>query len=152
MTMRGGDRPKNAHEEFPDVTVMPRSKWEPWLLFRKPLEGRVQDNLNRWGVGGLRRISDEQPFWDVIVCPPASKAERRIAPHPSLKPQRLMRQLTRAALPLGTGTILDPFMGSGSTVAAARAGGLHAVGIEASTEYHAMAQRVVPLLTQLKDD
>ncbi|MEQ9208662.1 MAG: hypothetical protein RLN96_02305, partial [Pseudomonadales bacterium] len=25
MTMRGGDRPKNAHEEFSDVTVMPRS-------------------------------------------------------------------------------------------------------------------------------
>lgn len=151
-TLRGGDRPKNAHKEFPDVSVMPRSGWEPWGLFRKPLEGRVQDNLKRWGVGGLRRISDEQPFWDVITCPPASKAERKIAPHPSLKPQRLMRQLTRAALPLGTGTILDPYMGSGSTVAAARANGLHAVGIEASTEYHAMAQRAVPLLAQLRDD
>ena len=151
-TLRGGDRPKNAHEEFPEVSVMPRSGWEPWGLFRKPLDGRVQDNLNRWGVGGLRRISDEQPFWDVIVCPPASKAERHIAPHPSLKPQRLMRQLTRAALPLGTGTILDPFMGSGSTVAAARAAGLRATGIESSPEYHAMAQRAVPLLTQLKDD
>ena len=151
-TLRGGDRPKGAHEEFPDVSVMPRSGWEPWGLFRKPIEGRVQDNLRRWGVGGLRRISDEQPFWDVIVCPPASKVERAIAPHPSLKPQRLMRQLTRAALPLGTGTILDPFMGSGSTIAAARAVGLHAVGIEASSEYHAMALRAVPLLTRLKDD
>jgi len=29
MTMRGGDRPKNAHEEFADVSVMPRSMWEP---------------------------------------------------------------------------------------------------------------------------
>lgn len=151
-TLRGGDRPKGAHEEFPDVSVMPRSGWEPWGLFRKPIEGRVQDNLRRWGVGGLRRISDEQPFWDVIVCPPASKAERAIAPHPSLKPQRLMRQLTRAALPLGTGSILDPFMGSGSTIAAARAVGLHAVGIEASPEYYAMALEAVPLLTQLEDD
>ena len=44
-TLRGGDRPKNAHEEFADVSVMPRSCWEPWGLFRKPLEGRVQDNL-----------------------------------------------------------------------------------------------------------
>src|SRR5437879_5592423 len=25
MTLRGGDRPKNAHQEFPDVSVMPRS-------------------------------------------------------------------------------------------------------------------------------
>ena len=151
-TLRGGDRPKGAHEEFPDVSVMPRSGWEPWGLFRKPVEGRVQDNLRRWGVGGLRRISDEQPFWDVITCPPASRAERAIAPHPSLKPQRLMRQLTRAALPLGTGKILDPFMGSGSTIAAARANGLCAIGIEASQEYHALAQRAVPLLVQWKDD
>lgn len=151
-TLRGGDRPKNAHEEFADVSVMPRSGWEPWGLFRKPIEGRVQDNLRRWGVGGLRRISDKQPFWDVIVCPPASKTERAIAPHPSLKPQRLMRQLTYAALPLGVGTILDPFMGSGSTVAAARAMGLRAVGVEASLEYYAMARQAVPLLAGLKDD
>ena len=39
MTMRGGDRPKGAHEEFREVSVMPRSMWEPWLVFRKPLEG-----------------------------------------------------------------------------------------------------------------
>ena len=112
-TLRGGDRPKGAHQEFPDVSVMPRSGWEPWGLFRKPLEGRVQDNLQKWGTGGLRRISDEQPFWDVIICPPASKAEREVAPHPSLKPQRLMRQLTRAALPLGAGTHPRPFHGFG---------------------------------------
>ncbi len=54
MTMRGGDRPKNAHEEFPEVSVMPRSMWEPWLLFRRPLQGRVQDNLRKWKAGGLR--------------------------------------------------------------------------------------------------
>ena len=41
MTMRGGDRPKNAHTEFDDISVMPRSMWEPWVVFRKPLEGRV---------------------------------------------------------------------------------------------------------------
>ncbi len=44
QTLRGGDRPKNAHEEFAEVTVMPRSRWEPWGLFRKECEGRVQDN------------------------------------------------------------------------------------------------------------
>lgn len=33
-TLRGGDRPKNAHEEFAEVSVMPRSCWEPWGLFR----------------------------------------------------------------------------------------------------------------------
>jgi hypothetical protein len=42
MTMRGGDRPKAAHDEFPDVSVMPRSMWEPWLIFRNPLEGEFR--------------------------------------------------------------------------------------------------------------
>src|SRR3990172_2064172 len=51
QTLRGGDRPKNAHREFPDVSVMPRSCWEPWGLFRKPCEGRVQDNLRKWKTG-----------------------------------------------------------------------------------------------------
>jgi hypothetical protein len=45
MTMRGGDRPKNAHEEFPDVSVMPRSMWEPWLTFRKPIAGRPREQV-----------------------------------------------------------------------------------------------------------
>lgn len=101
QTLRGGDRPKNAHQEFSDVTVMPRSQWEPWGLFRKPCEGRVQDNLRAWGTGGLRRISEDQPFGDVIRSAPTRGEERDISPHPSLKPQALMRQLVRASLPLG---------------------------------------------------
>ncbi len=45
MTMRGGDRPKAAHQEFAGVSVLPRSMREPWFLFRKPIENRAQDNL-----------------------------------------------------------------------------------------------------------
>ena len=54
-TFRGGDRPKGAHREFNDTSVIPRAAWEPWLLFRKPLEGRIQDNLRKWKTGALRR-------------------------------------------------------------------------------------------------
>jgi site-specific DNA-methyltransferase (adenine-specific) len=149
-TLRGGDRPKNAHEEFSDITVMPKSCWEPWGLFRKPCDGRVQDNLRKWRTGGLRRISDDLPFKDLIYSSPARGEERRLAPHPSLKPQSFMRQLVRAALPFGEGIILDPFMGSGSTVAAATALGLKSIGIEKMSEYFAMAQRAVPLLAALE--
>jgi len=122
-TLRGGDRPKNAHGEFAHVTVMPRSGWEQWGLFRKPCEGRVQDNLRKWKTGGLRRVSSEKPFEDVIRSAPTRAEERAIAPHPSLKPQAFMRQVVRASLPLGVGTVLDPFMGGGSTIAAALAVG-----------------------------
>ena len=146
MTMRGGDRPKNAHKEFPDVTVMPRSKWEPWLLFRKPLDGRVQDNLRKWGTGGLRRISSDRPFADVIASAPTRPDERRHAPHPSLKPQAFLRQVVRAILPVGEGVVLDPFAGSGSTIAAAEHLGYESVGVESDPEYLQMAQSAIPML------
>lgn len=149
-TLRGGDRPKNAHDEFSDVTVMPKSCWEPWGLFRKPCEGRVQDNLRKWKTGGLRRISEAEPFKDLIQSSPARGREREIAPHPSLKPQNFLRQIVRAALPLAEGTILDPFMGSGSTIAAALACGLESIGLEMRTEYFAMAEKAIPQLAALE--
>lgn len=145
-TLRGGDRPKNAHGEFAGVTVMPRSGWEPWGLFRKPCEGRVQDNLRKWKTGGLRRISAEQPFADVIRSAPARPEERRVAPHPSLKPQVFMRQIVRAALPLGDGIVLDPFMGAGSTIAAALALGYDGIGVENDASFFEVAERAIPKL------
>ena len=149
QTLRGGDRPKNAHKEFENVTVMPRSCWEPWGLFRKPCEGRVQDNLRKWKTGGLRRLSDEQPFCDVIKSAPTRGIEREIAPHPSLKPQSFMRQIVRSALPLGEGIVLDPFMGGGSTIAAACAVGYQSIGIESDAEFYQMALQAIPRLAGL---
>ncbi|MYI61528.1 MAG: site-specific DNA-methyltransferase [Gemmatimonadetes bacterium] len=148
-TLRGGDRPKNAHEDYPDVSVMPRACWEPWGLFRKPIEGRVSDNLRRYGTGGLRRISGDTPFRDLIECGPARRTERDIAPHPSLKPQALMRQLVHASLPLGTGTVLDPFCGSGATLAAAEALGIASVGVECDRGFYDLATEAIPRLAAL---
>ena len=149
-TLRGGDRPKNAHDEFAGVTVIPRSAWEPWGLFRKPIEGRVQDNLRKWKTGALRRPSPSSPFRDLIPSSPTPARERAIAPHPSLKPQRFMRQVAHAALPLGEGVILDPFMGAGSTIAAADALGLSSVGLEINEEFFAMAEQAIPELSALR--
>lgn len=146
QTMRGGDRPKGAHEEYADVSVMPRSQWEPWLLFRKPLEGTVRQTLQIWGTGGLRRISDERPFGDVIASHPTRPAEKKIANHPSLKPQHFLRQVVRAILPLGSGVVLDPFAGSGSTIAAALAVGYDAIGVERDAEYVALARKSIQKL------
>ena len=152
MTMRGGDRPKAAHVEFSDVSVMPRSMWEPWLVFRNPLEGRVQDNLRTWRTGGFRRISVKRPFGDVIESSPTRPEERSIAPHPSLKPQAFLRRLVRGVLPLGKGVVLDPFAGSGSTLAAAEANGYESVGVEKDLEYFRMAGKAIPALARLRVD
>ncbi len=149
MTLRGGDRPKAAHDEFPDISVMPRSMWEPWLVYRKPIEGRVQDNLRKWGTGGFRRPSSERPFGDVISSAPTRKVERNLAPHPSLKPQAFLRQVVHAVLPMGKGTILDPFAGAGSTLAAAEAVGYESIGIEKDEHFFKMACDSIPRLSRL---
>jgi hypothetical protein len=87
MTMRGGDRPKAAHDEFPDISVMPRSMWEPWLIYRKPIVGRVQDNLRKWGTGGFRRPGRDKPFGDVIASAPTRDGARRHSQARTLPPE-----------------------------------------------------------------
>ena len=148
MTMRGGDKPKNAEKEFPNVCVMPRSQWEPWILFRKPLEKgmRIQDCLRKWKTGGFRRIDEEHPFGDVIKSSPTHKAEKKLSSHPSLKPQNFLRQLVRGVLPLGEGCVVDTFAGSGSTLAACEAVGYESKGVELDAEYFKAACEAIPKL------
>jgi len=150
-TLRGGDRPKNAEDEFPEVCSMPRSNYEPWGLFRKPLSNgmTVSDCLREFGTGGLRRVNKDQPFSDVILSERTPRREREIADHPSLKPQSFLRQIVYAALPLGAGIIADPFMGSGSTIAAAQALGLTCVGVERYPDYFEMCKKAIPKLAAL---
>lgn len=152
MTLRGGDRPKNAEKEFPDVCVMPRSQWEPWVLFRKPLEKnmRIQDNLRKWKTGGFRRIDDDTPFGDVIKSAPTNKAEKAFSAHPSLKPQSFLRKIVRAVLPLGEGYVVDTFAGSGSTLAACEAVGYSSMGCERDSEYFKQACESIKKLSALE--
>ena len=151
QTLRGGDRPKNAEQEYSDVCSMPRGCYEPWGLFRRPLLNgmRVSDCLREFQTGGLRRKPDGAPFEDLISSERTPQRERNIANHPSLKPQSFLRQIVYASLPLGQGAVLDPFMGSGSTVAAAEALGYTGIGIERHQDYYTMSQKAIPALAQL---
>lgn len=149
QTLRGGYKPKGAETDFPEVSVMPRACWEPWGIFRKPFEGTVADNLRRWGAGGLRRVGNNEPLKDVIPCSPTRGREKEIAPHPSLKPQRFLRQIVRASLPLGIGILYDPFAGSSSTLAAAEAVGYRALGTDRDIQYLDMGSRAFVELASL---
>lgn len=87
-----------------------------------------------------------------FYCARASKAERGDGnTHPTVKPLALMRWLVRLATPPG-GTVLDPFMGSGSTGVAALSEGFQFIGIEREPAYAEMANRrianVAPLFNQ----
>jgi len=54
--------------------------------------------------------------------------------HPTVKPVDLMRYLVRLVCPIG-GVVLDPFSGSGTTLAAAQAEGCLAIGVEREAAY-----------------
>jgi site-specific DNA-methyltransferase (adenine-specific) len=71
---------------------------------------------------------------------PEIKPVHRANHHPTVKPIALMRYLVRLVTPKG-GTVLDPFMGSGSTGCAAMCEGMDFVGIELSEEYLEIARR-----------
>lgn len=140
-TFRGGDRPKNYEKEFPEVCTLPRGNYEPWGIFRKPLPKgmTVGECLRNFKTGALRRTSTDSPFPDVIPSERTTAREKKIADHPSLKPQSFMREIVRASLPLGEGVLLDPFMGSASTIAAAEAIGYSAIGTERYRDYFDLA-------------
>jgi site-specific DNA-methyltransferase (adenine-specific) len=152
QTLRGGDRPKNAEAEFPGVSSLPKGRYEPWGIFRKPLPPKmtVSECLRRWQTGALRRTAEDKPFSDVIVSERTPRRERQIADHPSLKPQSFLRQIVHAALPLGEGLIIDPFMGSGSTIAAIEAVGLSGIGIERYRRYYDLASKAIPRLKAIE--
>jgi site-specific DNA-methyltransferase (adenine-specific) len=69
---------------------------------------------------------------------PMAKIMRRNH-HPTVKPTALMRYLCRLVTPPG-GTVLDPFMGSGSTGKAARLEGFQFIGIERDEAYFQIAK------------
>ena len=60
-----------------------------------------------------------------------------------------MRQVVRAVLPMKEGVVLDPFAGSGSTIAAANAVGYHSIGIEKDPEFYELGKQAVPKLEKL---
>jgi DNA modification methylase len=64
----------------------------------------------------------------------ADAEDRDGSKHPTVKPVELMKWLIRLVTPPG-GVVLDPFLGSGTTVYAARMLGIRSIGIEREAPY-----------------
>jgi len=86
-----------------------------------------------------------------FYCPKTSKAEKgNDNTHPTVKPQKLMKYLCRMVTPKG-GTVLDPFMGSGSTGMAAKDEGFEFIGIEKEKEYFDIAEARIKVTSPLSE-
>ena len=82
-----------------------------------------------------------------FYCSKTSKRERGEGNnHPTVKPLSLMRYLCRLVTPVG-GTILDPFMGSGTTGIAAIKEGFAFIGIEKEQAYYEISQHRIATMT-----
>lgn len=88
------------------------------------------------GLEGLAR----QTMGDGIGSQPNQQIANNKNPHPTVKPTTLMRYLVRLITP-PNGTVLDPFMGSGSTGKAAMLEGFNFIGIEREPEYLEIARQ-----------
>jgi len=143
---------------------------EPIILVRKPLEGTVARNVERYGTGALNidgcRVKEKFPAncvtvdsisllaFNITEPKLSKKATRKDRDsdwrgkevvknnHPTVKPTALMTWLVRLITPPG-GIVLDPFAGSGSTCVAARREGFFFIGIERELEYVEIARKRV---------
>ena len=70
--------------------------------------------------------------------------------HPTVKPQELMKYLCRMVTPKG-GSVLDIFMGSGSTGMAAKDEGFDFIGIERDKEYFNIAEKRIKITAPLSE-
>lgn len=87
------------------------------------------------------RLADFGGASRFFYCAKISPSERGEGnSHPTVKPQKLMRYLCRLITP-PAGTVLDPFMGSGSTGIAAKAEGFGFIGIERDSDYFSIASQ-----------
>lgn len=115
---------------------------EPMCLAQKPLEGKFIDNWQKWGVGLVNtqaRWQDQFPG-NIIPCSKPSHREKGVGnSHISVKPIQLCAHLLKLFTQEGH-TVLDPFLGSGTTMVAAEQEGRNCIGFELSPEYVSIAQ------------
>ena len=135
------------------VGLFPESKGQQGAISGKEPSGKTNAVY-----GEYQQRNESEPRNDAgsaarfFYCAKTSKRERGEGNnHPTVKPIALMRYLCRLVTP-PSGTVLDPFMGSGSTGIAAGAERFNFVGIELDPDYFAIAQQRITNSKSLTGD
>ena len=107
----------------------------------------------RWPSNVLLNESIKEEWAKYFYCAKSSTEERSKGLdgkniHPTVKPIDLMRYLCRLITPPG-GTVLEPFMGSGSTGIGAIKEGFDFIGIEREEEYFEIAKARIEYWTSI---
>jgi len=144
-----GRFPSNIMHDGSDVVqdIFPKNKNTRHMSYKRSdgdfIDGIPNQEEKSWFV------TEEGSAARYFYCPKVSKKERgENNKHPTVKPQELMKYLVRIVTPKG-GTVLDPFMGSGSTGMAAKDLGFDFIGIEKSEEYFKICQERIEQINPL---
>ena len=123
------------------VELFPDSKGQQGAVTGNEPSSKTKDVLGEFsGRTPFAARNDSGSAARFFYCPKANKKDRDDGnSHPTVKPTDLMAYLCRLVTPPG-GTVLDPFMGSGSTGKAAMREGFGFIGIERDAEYYAICQ------------
>lgn len=113
--------------------------WDKKNSRPQPGRPRQQCEFIVWASNGALDIKRDAPYMPGIFSVPPPTGERRL--HQTEKPLDLMRGLVHICEK--GGLIIDPFMGSGSTIAAAVLEGFSYIGIEKDPHYYSVSQRRV---------
>lgn len=149
----GGRWPANlVHDGSPDVVAeFPVDK--PGKMVRNRTAGARMFNNNGEDTGYETVEALDDPGGSLarfFYCAKISKADRGEGnDHPTVKPTALMQYLVRLVCAKG-GTVLDPFMGSGSTGKGALLEGCKFIGIDLNAEYCKIADRRLTEVTKSK--
>jgi len=144
-----GRFPANIMHDGSDVVqdIFPKNKNTRHMSYKRSggdfIDGIPNQEEKSWFV------TEEGSAARYFYCPKVSKKERgENNKHPTVKPQELMKYLVRLVTPKG-GTVLDPFMGSGSTGMAAKDLGFDFIGIEKSEDYFKICQERIEQINPL---
>lgn len=98
----------------------------------RPMKGRPRNHLEYvvWATNGAHKGPEDDYPSALIDCPTVGRNERQ---HVTQKPVALLSELLRIVE--SPTHVLDPFVGSGSTLVAAKSLGLKATGIEQDERY-----------------
>ena len=99
-------------------------KKKKWTFNYEDTKNDIEDNINPKG-------KQTRNVWSIPLTP---KKEKWAGPHPTQKPEELLRRIILACTKKGE-TVLDPFVGSGTTSAVAKMLGRNSIGIEKERKY-----------------
>ncbi len=143
------DKMQKPQEEKDDIkrkiggrqTAQLRPQFEPVIVAQKPRDGTLIENWLVWETGLVdlknTRIDGRPPTTVLEVEKPARDPYNG---HLTVKPVRLMETLIQLFSREGQ-VVLDPFLGSGTTLLAAKNTGRHGIGIEIHPDYVEIAKK-----------